>query len=301
MFVLFKSTGCGNGFAVVSAQVLCGLHYNKYRGVTSSFVLSGNGGGATLFPIIIGNLIEKYGWRGSLFLLCGLNLHLFPMALALFPANCAFEEKEIGVKQEFVTSTDKAEGDDNANNVLQLDTNVALINRNDVEMNNTTKYKSHVMKIMKKEFLIFLLSIMTNQMGFGAVVIFLPQYAVSIGFSLSDASLSLSLLGGGFFLGCIGAGLLCKKLHLYVYTAGCIGFAIVIALLEVFQKRIVHMCLSTLSGCFAGFQFAPIFILTHEILSGKSTDIGFGFAMFAVGIGLTAGPPCAGKNFSLLY
>ena len=97
----------------VPSHVLSGLYFNKHRSLATGIATAGSGLGATVFPIIIYNLIEFYGWRGSLFLLAGLNLHLFVFCALLVPVPKAslksFEEEN--KRDSLSTNKDAKNGD----------------------------------------------------------------------------------------------------------------------------------------------------------------------------------------------
>ena len=97
----------------VPSHVLSGLYFNKHRSLATGIATAGSGLGATVFPIIIYNLIEFYGWRGSLFLLAGLNLHLFVFCALLVPVPKAslksFEDEN--KRDSLSTNKDAKNGD----------------------------------------------------------------------------------------------------------------------------------------------------------------------------------------------
>ncbi|KAH3853346.1 hypothetical protein DPMN_095868 [Dreissena polymorpha] len=78
-------TGLGNSLVYVPSHVLSGLYYSKHRSLATGIATAGSGFGTTVFPIVINELIQYYGWRGSLFIISGLNLHLLIFTALLWP------------------------------------------------------------------------------------------------------------------------------------------------------------------------------------------------------------------------
>ncbi|XP_021344859.1 monocarboxylate transporter 12-like [Mizuhopecten yessoensis] len=66
-------TGCGLSLAFVSITTSVGEYFDgKARFVALSFVASGSGCGAMVFPFMLDSLIQMYGWRGCLLIVGGL-------------------------------------------------------------------------------------------------------------------------------------------------------------------------------------------------------------------------------------
>ncbi|KAL3854963.1 hypothetical protein ACJMK2_014198 [Sinanodonta woodiana] len=79
-------TGLGYCLLYVPSHVLCGLYFERHRSLASGIAKSGEGFGSIVFPYIVYMLIEKYGWKGSFFLMAGLSLHNFVFAALLRPS-----------------------------------------------------------------------------------------------------------------------------------------------------------------------------------------------------------------------
>ncbi|KAH9498394.1 hypothetical protein Btru_008153 [Bulinus truncatus] len=77
--------GLGGCFIYLPSHVLSGLYYEKYRSLSTGVATTGTGLGAIIMPVIVGNLIEEYTWKGSLLILAGLDLHLLVFALLMIP------------------------------------------------------------------------------------------------------------------------------------------------------------------------------------------------------------------------
>lgn len=77
----------------VPSHVLSGLYFYKHRSLATGVATAGSGLGATVFPVIMYQIINEYGWQGSLFIVAGLNLHLFIFGALLRPVPKNQKEK----------------------------------------------------------------------------------------------------------------------------------------------------------------------------------------------------------------
>ncbi|XP_053372744.1 monocarboxylate transporter 12-like [Mercenaria mercenaria] len=294
--------GFGNSLVVTSSQVSCGQRYIKHRGLTSSFVLSGTGLGSGVFPIMINNLIQTYGWRGSLLLLSGINMQSVIFALLLFPTrrlpsanpkdrrlNGEMKSTETQEHTRRKCNLDKGDFDERQKQVFCTNTFNSYIN---IYMR---KLQIHLKKIKNADFVIFLISTCLFNFGYNAFLIFLPQHSTVVGFDENDSSLALTLAGAGLFVGCIVGSVLgnfnCKIVMLII---GSLGFGCVVILMDLFQQREKYMSLSFMVGMSSGFETAYLLAITCEILGDEVMAIGFGCVMFSVGVGCMIGPPVAG-------
>ncbi|KAH9498392.1 Caspase-7 [Bulinus truncatus] len=57
--------GLGGCFIYLPSHVLSGLYYEKYRSLSTGVATTGTGLGAIIMPVIVGNLIEEYTWKGD--------------------------------------------------------------------------------------------------------------------------------------------------------------------------------------------------------------------------------------------
>ncbi|KAL3854962.1 hypothetical protein ACJMK2_014197 [Sinanodonta woodiana] len=78
-------TGLGYCLLYIPSYVLCGLYFQRHRSLATGIAASGLGIGGTVFPYITYILIDKYGWRGSYFIMAGLCLHTIVFAALLRP------------------------------------------------------------------------------------------------------------------------------------------------------------------------------------------------------------------------
>ena len=77
--------GLGISLVYLPSHVLCGLYYERHQSLATGIATSGSGLGGAIMPIVIGTLIEDYGWKGSLIIVGGIELHLIVCAALLRP------------------------------------------------------------------------------------------------------------------------------------------------------------------------------------------------------------------------
>ncbi|GFO38070.1 monocarboxylate transporter 14 [Plakobranchus ocellatus] len=95
--------GLGGCLIYLPSHVLSGLYYDKYRSLAVGVATAGQGMSAIVMPLVVGLLIKEFTWRGSLFILAGLHLHLFIFALLMVPPpddKTAQQLKELSNQQE---------------------------------------------------------------------------------------------------------------------------------------------------------------------------------------------------------
>ncbi|WAR19270.1 MOT14-like protein [Mya arenaria] len=239
-------SGLGNCLSYVPSHVLTGLYFSKHRSLATGIATAGSGLGSTIFPIIMYHLIQHYGWRGSLFIVTGLNLHQILFAALLHPVpkdiqasvSCADELMEMKEKREMSknleTSQDIQEkllngktcndvkivdGDfSNENGEIEVNemenlskaTSAMLECRKNSDTKLTTRVKlvNHLKTVFTVDFVIFFISNICWNAGGAIVLIFYAEYAYTAGLDKEDSSTVFTMCGAGACLGCILGGFL---------------------------------------------------------------------------------------------
>ena len=75
--------GVGSCLVYVPSHVLSGLYYKRHQSLATGIATSGSGLGGAIMPIVFGKLIQIYGWKASLIVVAGLQLHLIVCAALL--------------------------------------------------------------------------------------------------------------------------------------------------------------------------------------------------------------------------
>eukprot|EP00092_Neocalanus_flemingeri_P006951 GFUD01007503.1.p1 GENE.GFUD01007503.1~~GFUD01007503.1.p1 ORF type:complete len:952 (+),score=197.76 GFUD01007503.1:49-2904(+) len=82
-FTLGVLTGAGIGLATTPGIILTARYFDKRRSMANALCLSGTAAGSFTLPILIGHLLNKYGFHGALLIIGGCMLHVC-ISAALF-------------------------------------------------------------------------------------------------------------------------------------------------------------------------------------------------------------------------
>ena len=69
-------TGIGVGLSTTPGVILTARYFDKRRGIANAFCLSGTAAGSFTLPFLIENLLEEYGFRGTMLVLGACMLHI---------------------------------------------------------------------------------------------------------------------------------------------------------------------------------------------------------------------------------
>ena len=81
----FTITGFGFGTLMVCIPVILSQYFTKLRPFALGIAICGLSVGNVIFPPFTRFLLVTYGWRGTLLILGGVNLHLVPLAAIFKP------------------------------------------------------------------------------------------------------------------------------------------------------------------------------------------------------------------------
>ena len=325
-FVIYFS-GLGYSLTYVPSHVLCGLYYSKHRSLATGVATAGSGLGSTVFPIILYNLIQYYGWRGSLLILTGLNLHLFIFAALLRPppktllktyslgekaiveseklvrmdkdlANSYLEKPVENCENQVKKNNNGLKYEGNSSTLLDQTDNPAVCGNLD-KLSVSERIIKHFKLVFTFEFVMYFISNIGWNAGGGILLIFLPKYMTSVGLTEQNASLAFSLFGAGSFIGCILGGLLgnikcCDRIILYICGNVGVGLLTLLLSLPYFHNFASQLFLVLGFGLLFGIILGLLVVVTSDLLGTEALGYGFGYLMLANGIGIFSGPPIAG-------
>ena len=274
--------------------------------------------GAAIFPIIMFNIIDYYGWRGSLFIVSGLNLHLLIFAALLRPVPknllktfAAAEElqtlngnknrrkSEVNGYETENHSPDNGEIVTTNSSEREPDVNSLMLSSNE-KLGTFERLRKHFVAVFTIDFIIYWFSNICWNAGGAIVLIFFPEYAYSAGLSKEDASIAYTMAGAGSCIGCVLGGVLgnikyFNRIGLYIggnFGAGIITLVLTLKLLHTFVGLFL---ISLVFGLMFGIILGLLVVVTSDLLGTEALGDGFGYLMFANGIGVFSGPPLAGK------
>lgn len=318
----------------VPSHVLSGLYFLKHRSMATGIATAGSGMGAAVFPIIMYHIIQYYGWRGSLFIVAGLNLHLIIFAALLRPVPNKLL-KSLAVAEEMQNlnentsrrlsrisshgrDTDYPVGNNHAinsdtdspvgnNHAINSDTDTdreqganSVMLPTDKKLNTMARLRKHFLAVFTMDFVIYWFSNICWNAGGAIVLIFFPEYAFSAGLSKEEASLAYTMAGAGSCVGCILGGMLgnmkCFN-RIVIYILGNFGAGLITVLLpfKAAHSFIGLFMIALVFGLMFGIILGLLVVVTSDLLGTEALGDGFGYLMFANGIGVFGGPPLAGK------
>lgn len=314
-------TGLGYSLVYVPSHVLSGLYFLKHRSLATGIATAGSGMGAAVFPIIMYQIIEYYGWRGSLFIVAGLNLHLIVFAALLHPVpkkllRSFADAEEMQTLHEnknrhaaHITQETEADSPLENNHIIKQDSSESDTDRElgaNSEMLPTTKksntlarLRKHFVAVFTMDFIIYWFSNICWNAGGAIVLIFFPEYAYSVGLSKEDASLTYTMAGVGSCVGCVVGGMLGNIRYfnrIGIYILGNFGAGIITLVLS---WKAVHtfiglFIVALIFGLMFGIILGLLVVVTSDLLGTEALGDGFGYLMFANGVGVFGGPPLAG-------
>lgn len=84
-YLFYYILGTGLGLTYTGVLIITGQYFDKRRAFANGFAHTGGGGGVFLFSPLVRYLIDEYTWRGSMFILAGLCLHIFVIMAFMRP------------------------------------------------------------------------------------------------------------------------------------------------------------------------------------------------------------------------
>jgi len=89
-------SGMGFSLAYISASTIVGMYFKgKQRLLALAFISFGSGCGASVFPVILEELVFEFGWRGALLIIAGLMLHLVFTATLYKPPRKSTKQRRV--------------------------------------------------------------------------------------------------------------------------------------------------------------------------------------------------------------
>ncbi|XP_060568127.1 monocarboxylate transporter 14-like isoform X1 [Ruditapes philippinarum] len=312
-------SGLGYCLVYVPSHVLSGLYFLKHRSLATGIATAGSGMGAAVFPVVMFKIIDYYGWRGSLYIVSGLNLHLLIFAALLRPVPKKFlktiaaaeelqtlnvskkrRKSEVnGCETENITPVNGQISNCDCNEIdTELDVNSTMLSA-DEKLGTYARLRKHFLAVFTIDFIIYWFSNICWNAGGAIVLIFFPEYAYSAGLSKENASITYTMAGAGSCIGCVLGGMLgnikyFNRIGLYIggnFGAGIVTLLLTLKVLHTFAGLFM---ISLVFGLMFGIILGLLVVVTSDLLGTEALGDGFGYLMFANGIGVFSGPPLAG-------
>ncbi|XP_052216091.1 monocarboxylate transporter 14-like isoform X3 [Dreissena polymorpha] len=101
--------GIGQGFIMAPTTSLLGLYFEKYRSLANAISVSGGGVGSLLFSLIIRQLLNTYGFTGTMLIIAGMNLNIFVAAALMRPPSLFMESVTSCYKKHLTSNQNENE------------------------------------------------------------------------------------------------------------------------------------------------------------------------------------------------
>lgn len=85
--------GCGFSWTTVVVITQVNLYFSRWRGVANGIVTCGTAFGAALMPLVFQRFSQILGWRGTFFIIAGLELNICVFAALIRPISNVSESK----------------------------------------------------------------------------------------------------------------------------------------------------------------------------------------------------------------
>ncbi|XP_041364557.1 monocarboxylate transporter 14-like [Gigantopelta aegis] len=261
-------TGIGYCFVFVPSQVLSGLYFDKGRSLATGIVTSGSGLGTAIFPILAGNLIRLYSWKGSILIFSGISLNLFVFGGLLRPLP-EVSKAQIEVEEKISALSTKA---------LKK------------PLKNFRVFTSFC-------FDVFFINNICYNLCACILLSFGPEFFTTKGLTNIDAAFQLTIAGITTFIGAIIGGIVgnIQSFNRFgMYMTSNILEGIAVMLFPLVHGFGAISTIAAIFGLFFGICLGLLVMVTIDILGAESMGDGIGYLMLANGIGAFLGPVLAG-------
>lgn len=276
-------------------------------------VFSGSSLGGVVFPFINKDLIEVYGWRGSMFIIAAVNLQTFILAGLLRESPIQREWKKT---KSNTVNTDLSESTttvftvhDVSENSIGCDGSIITNERcshkaRKMTKDPVTKAKSTLLQLLTNgPYVLFTINNFLWNIGTTLMVLLGPDYYTKIDLSLTQAATLMSIVQGTKVCGSVAGGFLgnhhsINRCLLCLSTNFVTGLCITVLTLPVLHNMLALALVNSLYGLSAGITLSLTVTLVSDFVGSRLIGDGMGYLMLACGVGCFIGPPVGGKTTS---
>ena len=297
---IFTLIGIGYGFATFVAMSQTSMYFSSLRPLANGVVTSGASVLSIIFPYLIRDLMEKYGWRGSFLITGAISLNMSVLGSLIRPIS-AISDQSKGWKS---ADGEMYEKDFTRNDEPHLNesTNLRKLEKNTTVTTQKNKSGSFI-SFMRQYSLAFALLFVNFLFALGMYTpnVFIIPYAVELGFTELESTLLLSFISVGDFLGRLGSGLIASKLNFslncsLLVISFCTLLQAVLQLAPLFHPTFpVLMMYVTIYGTAFGGYIALSVSVIGQSMNAKNVEIAIATFLSSHGIAVLVGGPIAGE------
>nr|XP_002733855.1 PREDICTED: monocarboxylate transporter 12-like [Saccoglossus kowalevskii] len=312
MFLYFSYgvlVGFGRGVSVFSTFLIMPQYFKKRYAVANGMTFVGVSVGILCLAPLYNFVIEVYGWRGAMFIVAGIDVHLLVFGSLLRP----LPRESNGEKNTFYKLTaGNSERDDVSKNELKYHhslESMAMLREQEYSPVKTKHIRTGhffikcsnlpVLKLFLKNpvFSLIYFAQLLESFGISTTLMYIVARAISMDISRLNASFLMTLMGIGWMMGCLSHGWIVHTGYISAITlmgltiAGsgmavlCIVFVHTYALLVVFV-----VCY----GIFCGTYQPVIMVALRECVEDKDHGTAAALDWSIMSVGYMFGPPIAG-------
>ncbi|XP_067670351.1 monocarboxylate transporter 12-like [Haliotis asinina] len=273
LFLTFSLvTGLGMSLAGTGAIVVLGYYFREHAAIASSICFTGAGIGIFVHPPLVQFLLETYGFHGAYLIIGGITFHACVAGMLMRPGVAERARKQ---------------------HILGGET---LRNKILLSMCGTSTMIYNV--IQNGSFLFFVAGILCFSLGVSAQYQFLPEYFITQGSTLEEASFVVSASGVGSIFSRLLVGFAASDEKI----GGATIFPSINGIMAVFtfflplfkSSTYPRLAYGIILGVYTGGTWVLMTTLTLDILGLGDFATGVGIGRFLCGAGYLIGPPIAG-------
>uniref|UniRef100_T1J4N9 Major facilitator superfamily (MFS) profile domain-containing protein n=1 Tax=Strigamia maritima TaxID=126957 RepID=T1J4N9_STRMM len=264
----------GIGLCLISnaSIISLGMYFKRYAHVVTGISLAGTGVGVFIFAVFIPYLLDKYGWRGSMFIMAAVTLQSCITGSVLFslklPNRCKNEtEMELFDNPKSEIIREQAEKSTDSKSLL-------------------TSSRFWCLNISQFFFCMSIISLVILYKDF-ALTKNLGDY-----FAWNVAAFGIGDIGGRLLSGLLVSIPNCSSAITLFGVA--VSVAIMVMVTCFMEVTIGFITCSLLLGIGIGAQVALYFILPSDVFGREKYVVVLGYVQTTAGIGSLIGPPIAG-------
>ncbi|XP_046559510.1 monocarboxylate transporter 12-like [Haliotis rubra] len=273
LFLTFSLVaGLGMSLAGTGAIVVLGYYFHENAAIASSICFTGAGIGIFVHPALVQFLLETYGFHGAYLIMGGITFHACAAGMLMRPPVAERTRKQ---------------------HVLGGQT---LRNKILLSMCGTSTMIFSV--IQNVSFLLFVGGILCFALAVSTQYQFLPEFFITQGSTLEEASFVVSASGVGsiFSRFLVGFAASDERIGGATIFSSINGIMAVFAfLLPLFKSSTYpRIAYGIILGLYTGGTWVLMATLTLDILDLQNFATGVGIGRFLCGAGFLVGPPIAG-------
>ncbi|XP_069120933.1 monocarboxylate transporter 12-like [Argopecten irradians] len=286
-------TGFGLSLAYVSITTSVGEYFTgKARFVALSFVASGSGCGAMVFPFLLDTLIQTYGWRGCLLIVGGLMGNM-----VVFFAVCRprlLQKSELLVTEEIYQQTQH-----NQQTIYKFENRNSETSGSESFIPKCQHSFIEKLKLLTSNhpYIVFILAMCLTLPAYDSTLIYLLEYLKTKSFSVHEALLLYFFMNVGNTSGRLLPGM-CKHIpHMSVLvipalftSLSCLSIFCLLEATTYYQ----HVFLMCSFGISMGGNVTTMSMTTMKLVGLENYSVGVGILMTLVGLCCTCSGAISG-------